>query len=112
MPYWVFDHKSQEHISKRRRHYNEFFYDEDEATLTIIQRDLKSGDPILREGPSVLRDPISRLLLFFLQNCGSELQIIPAVLSPTHEGGFPLVSVSDSMAGPWVGGLAWERRSR
>ena len=71
MPYWVFEHKSQ----MRRRYYSQCFFHEDDGSLTIIRRDLKSGTPMLREGPTALRDPIARLLCFFLRNCRRELQI-------------------------------------
>ena len=72
MPYWVFEYKSQ---ASRRRYYAECFFHEDDGSLTIIQRDLKSGEPMLREGPTALRDPLARLLLFFLRNYQRELQL-------------------------------------
>ena len=72
MSHWVFEYKSR---AKRRRYYAQCFFHEDDGALTIVRRDLKSGEPVLREGPVALREPVARLLLFFLRNCRRELQI-------------------------------------
>ena len=74
MPYWLFEFKSEAR-AKRNRYYAQCFFHEEDGSLTIIRRDRSSGEPKLREGPTPLRDPIARLLLFFLNNPQRELQI-------------------------------------